>query len=84
MTIIVTIKSIQNGFFKVHIKRPFADSHYREFTAEVLYEYLQAVDFYCETKGYQYKFIVPDAIKKVATSFLEAWAKTNNKSDVDA
>lgn len=84
MTIIVTLKSIENGFLKVHIKRPFADSYYREFTAEALHEYLQAVDFYCEAKNYQFRFIVPDAIKKVATSCLEAWAKTNNKSDVDA
>lgn len=80
MTMIVTLKSIKNGYFKVHIKRPFDDSYYKEFTAESLHEYLQAIDFYCETKGYQYKFIVPDAIKKMVGHWLENLEKQNNKS----
>jgi hypothetical protein len=79
MVMLITLQTIQNGFFKCKIKPIVGASYHREFTAEALHEYLMGIDFYCETKGYQYKFIVPDAIKKMAGHWLESLATTNNK-----
>jgi len=78
MNMIVTLKSIENGFFRCKIKRVIGEPYYKEFTAEALQDYLTASDFYCETKGYNFLFIVPDAIKKMCGQWLENLATSNN------
>jgi hypothetical protein len=73
---IVTLKTItKEGFFKVQIKPAVGEKYHREFTAAALYEYLQAADFYCESKGYSLHFIVPDAMKKMCGAWLESFTK---------
>jgi hypothetical protein len=83
MNMIVTLKSIKDGFFRCKIKRITGDSYYKEFTASALHNYLTDAAFYCEIKGYNFHWIIPDSIKIKCGQWLESLEKndTNNSED---
>jgi hypothetical protein len=84
MNMIVTLKSIEDGFFRCKIKRVIGEPYYKEFTAEALQDYLTAADFYCEVNSYRLIFIVPDAIKKMCGEWLATLEKQHNNNSDDA
>ena len=84
MNMIVTLKSIKDGFFRCKIKRVIGEPYYKEFTAEALQDYLTASEFYCEVNGYGFIFIVPDAIKKACGQWLVNRAEQHNNNSDDA
>lgn len=78
MNMIVTIKSIKDGFFKVEIKPATGEKYFREFTAEALQQYIFDAEAFCEWKNYKFLFIVPDAFKKAAANWLGSLATSSN------
>jgi hypothetical protein len=75
-TMLITIQSIVGGFFNVKIKPVVGSTFYREFTPEAFHEYVMDLDFHCEVKGYQYKIIIPDNIKKLCAQWLQSQASS--------
>ncbi|MCM3116845.1 hypothetical protein M3610_16325 [Neobacillus sp. MER 74] len=74
MNMIVTLKRINNGFFKVEIKPAIGEKYFREFTAEALQQYILDAEAFCEWKNYNFLFVVPDAFKKAAARWLGSLA----------
>lgn len=55
MATIVTLKSVNAGFYTVEIKREIGSGkETREFTKEALNEYLQSAKAYCDHKDYEF------------------------------
>lgn len=59
MAMIVTLKDVNGGFYKVEIKREIGtDKEVREFTKKALNEYLESARSYCKNKGYEFIYEV--------------------------
>jgi hypothetical protein len=70
MTMIVTLKAIENGFFKVQIKPPIGEKYYREFSQQALLQYLFDAESYCEWKGYSFSWVIPSQFKRIIAAEL--------------
>jgi hypothetical protein len=80
MTILITLQTIKNGLFKVKIKHENGAIDYKELSDQELFDFLQACEFFCETRNTDYRFIIPESIKKMTNKWLEKLEKPNNNS----
>lgn len=73
---IITLKNkTKEGFFKVEIKPVIGERYHREFSAEALQQYIFDAEAFCEYKGYQCKFIIPNHIRKMCQNMIESLIK---------
>lgn len=64
MAMVVRLANVNDGFYKVEIKREIGTGkELREFSKAGLEEYLEFAQLYCETKGYE--FIYDDNILQI-------------------
>lgn len=78
MNMIITLKSINKGVFKIMVYPENQKPYMKDFSAEGLHDFLTAVDFSCESTGSKYKFVVPNHIKKVVGNWLESLQQHHN------
>lgn len=73
---IVTFKTrTKEGFLKVEIKPVIGERYFREFSAEALTQFLLDAESYCEWKGYDFKFIIPNHVRKLCQNMIESLIK---------
>jgi hypothetical protein len=79
MTILITLKTIEKDLFKIKIKHESGVIDYKELNDKELFEFLQACEFFCETRNTDYRFIIPESIKKLTNQWLENLEKNDTK-----
>ena len=76
---VITLKSVNNGVFKVKILSFEGKTSYREFSVEELQQYIFDAEAYAEYHSLPLpKFVIPEVFKKVVGKWFTSLAASTN------
>jgi hypothetical protein len=78
MNVIITLKSVQNGLYKLQIRKETNEIEYKNVEPEKLNDFIQAYEAYFEANGFQFRFIFNGSVKRYCEERLKEIVEQHN------